>query len=156
MSDGINIVDLISSLPSRPRGRACIILTQDYHDQEEWATELASQVGCDHLNLLKHFESDEELSAKIDEMGVTELLELVKNHSNQEILVVSGIEFLKATWVGDPNASEILSQEVENWRGHPSLALVVQSDSYIANRNFNTRYRQHKFVIDQRETLKLI
>ena len=38
MSDPVNMVQLVNSLPSRPRGRACIVLTHEYEGQKEWAS----------------------------------------------------------------------------------------------------------------------
>ena len=46
MSDPVNIVQLVRDLPSRPRGRACIVLTHEYEGQKEWAAELARQTSC--------------------------------------------------------------------------------------------------------------
>jgi len=65
MSDPVNMVQLVRSLPSRPRGRACIVLTHEYEGQKEWAAELARQTECEHLDLLELFAQDVNLGNKI-------------------------------------------------------------------------------------------
>ena len=54
MSNPVNIVQLVNSLPSRPRGKACIVLTHEYEGQKEWAMELARQTDSEHLDLLEY------------------------------------------------------------------------------------------------------
>ena len=36
MSDPIDIVKIVKNLPSRPRGRACVVLTHNYYEQKEY------------------------------------------------------------------------------------------------------------------------
>lgn len=154
MSDPINMVQLVRDLPSRPRGRACIVLTHDYKGQKEWAAELARQTDADHLDLLELFARDPGLSSKIGQFLVPRLFEFLKDQSQASVLIVSGIEFLKATWAGQSNAAEQFASHVETWNQSPSLLFVFQHDKIIATREFQ-RYRQYTFVIDQKETLAL-
>ena len=154
MSDPVNMVQLVKELPSRPRGRACIVLTHEYEGQKEWAAELARQTDSGHLDLLEFFTQDEELSSKIGQFLVGRLFEFLKNHSQAPVLVVSGIEFLKATWAGQSNAAQEFASRVETWNQKPCLLFVLQYDQIIATHEFR-RHRQYQFVVDQKETLAL-
>ena len=154
MSNPINIVQLVKSLPSRPRGRACIVLTHDYHGQKEWAAELARQTDSEHINLLELFAQDKTLSNKIGQFLVPKLFDFLKNQCQTPVLIISGMEFLKATWTGQTNANEQFASFVETWNQSPCLLFVLQYDKTIATREFR-RFRQYTFVVDQKETLKL-
>ena len=141
-------------LPSRPRGRACIVLTHEYGGQKEWAAELARQTGSEHLDLLDLFCQDPELSSRIGQFPIPSLFKFLKNHNQAPVLIISGMEFLKATWAGQSNAVEQFASHVETWNQNPCLLFVLQYDKIIATHNFGRRY-QHTFVVDQKETLAL-
>jgi hypothetical protein len=163
MSDPVNMVQLVRSIPSRPRGKACIVLTHEYEGQKEWAAELARQTESEHLDLLELFSEDAELSKRLTEFSVPTLFDFLQKryletqrstfsiqHSS---FIISNIEFLKATWSGQANSVEQFASHVETWNQKPCLLFVLQYDKTIATRKF-TRYR-HTFVVDQKETLKL-
>jgi hypothetical protein len=154
MSDGIDAVALVAELATRARGRACIVLTHDHAGQKQWAAELARQTGSDHLDLLDLFAADPELAGRVQEFSVARLFEHLAGYSEKPVLVVSGLEFLKATWSGLVSAGEEFASQVETWRGTPALLFVMQYDKALADRDF-TRHKQYAFVIDQRETIKL-
>lgn len=154
MSDPVNMVQLVRSLPSRPRGRACIVLTHDYEGQKEWAAELARQTESGHLDLLELFSEDAELSKRISQFLIPRLFEFLKGYDKAPVLIVSGIEFLKATWSGQTNSVEQFTTHVETWNQKPCLLFVLQYDKTIATREFR-RYPQYTFVVDQKETLAL-
>ena len=154
MSDAVNIVQLVRDLPSRPRGRACIVLTHEYGGQKEWAEKLAHQTDSEHLNLLELFAQDKILGGKIGQFLIPNLFEFLKNHCQAPVLVISGMEFLKATWAGQSNIVEQFASHVETWNQKPSLVFVLQYDKIIATREYR-RYRQYTFVVDQKETLAL-
>ena len=154
MNDPVNMIQLVSALSSRPRGRACIILTHDYRDQKEWAAELARQTDSEHLDLLELFAQDVKLSRKIVQFSIPTLFEFLKNYKQTPVLVVSGIEFLKATWAGQMNLVEQFASQVETWNQKTCLLFVLQYDKIIATRKYR-RYRQYPFVVDQKETLAL-
>ena len=154
MSDPVNMVQLVRSMPSRPRGRACIVLTHEYEGQKEWAAELARQTESDHLDLLELFSEDAELSRKVSQFLIPNLFEFLKGYDKAPVLIVSGIEFLKATWSGQANSVEQFASHVETWNQKPSILFVLQYDKIIATREFR-RYRQYTFVVDQKETLAL-
>ena len=154
MSDPVNMVQLVRDLPSRPRGRACIVLTHEYEGQKEWAAELARQTDSEHLDLLELFAQDGNLSNKIGQFLIPSLFEFLKNHGRASVLVISGMEFLKATWAGQSNVVEQFASHVETWSQTPCLLFVLQYDKIIATREYR-RYRQYTFVVDQKETIKL-
>jgi len=170
MSDPVNMVQLVRDMPSRSRGRACIVLTHEYEGQKEWAAELARQTDSEHLDLLDLFTENTDLSSNIGRFSVPALFDFLKtvnkqpqsssfiiHHSELDpapVLIVSGIEFLKATWSGQANSIEQFTSHVETWNQKPCLLFVLQYDKIIATRKFR-RYRQYTFVVDQRETIKL-
>ncbi len=154
MSNAINIVQLVRDLPSRPRGRACFVLTHEYVGQKEWAEELAQRTNSEHLNLLEIFTQDKNLGGKIGQFLIPNFFEFLKNHCQAPVLVISGMEFLKATWAGQSNIVEQFASHVETWNQKPCLVFVLQYDKIIATREYR-RYRQYTFVVDQKETLAL-
>jgi len=154
MSDPVNMIQLVTDLPSRARGKACIVLTHEYRGQKAWAAELASQTHSEHLDLLELFAQDAKLSSKIGQFLVPSLFEFLKNHGQSSVLVVSGLEFLKATWTGQSNINEQFASRVETWDQKPCLLFALQYDKAIATCKYR-RHRQHKFVVDQKETLAL-
>jgi hypothetical protein len=148
------MVQFISELKSRPRGRASVVLTHDYRGQKEWAAELARQTNSEHIDLLEYFTQDETLCDKVGQFLVPKLFEFLKGRSEFPVLIVTGMEFLKATWTGQSNAVEEFARRVETWNQSPCLLFVLQYDKTIAAHEFR-RFRQYTFVIDQRETLAL-
>ncbi len=154
MSDPVNMVQLVRDLPSRPRGRACIVLTHEYEGQKEWAAELARQTDSEHLDLLELFAQDAKLSSKIGQFLIPSLFEFLKNHGQASVLVISGMEFLKATWAGQSNVIDQFLSQLKTWDKYPSLLFVMQYDKTIASYDFGHRY-QYTFVVDQKETLAL-
>jgi hypothetical protein len=153
MSDPVDIVKLVNDLPSRPRGRACMVLTHDFANQKNWAAALARLTGSDHIDVLALFAGDEALSTDIAQFSVPKLFEYLKDKSQKPVLVVSGIEFLKATWSGQSNAAEQFASHLETWNQSPCLLFVLQHDGAFASREFR-RFRQYTFIVDQRETLQ--
>jgi hypothetical protein len=154
MADTVNMVNLVDGVKKRVRGRTCIVLTHDYLGQKDWAAKLAGKTEAQHINLLELFEKNKGLCEALQEYSVAKLFTLLKENAEKDIMVVSGIEFLKASWSGIYDASEQFASQVETWHQKPALIFVIQHDKAIAERRF-TRYRQYTFVVDQRETLAL-
>ena len=154
MNDPVDMIKIIKELPSRPRGRACIVLTHNYESQKEWVEKLAHQTNSDHINLLELFVNDTELSNKIGEFLVPNLFSFLKERGKSPVLIISGLEFLKATWTSQSNILEQFTSYVETWNQTPCLLFVLQYDKTIASREFK-RFRQYTFVVDQKETLAL-
>jgi len=73
MNAPVNMIQLVKGLPSRPRGRACIMLTHDYERQKVWAETLARQTDSEHIDLLELFVKDTTLSSQIGEFPVPNL-----------------------------------------------------------------------------------
>lgn len=154
MSDPTNMVQLVKDLPSRPRGRACIVITHAYEGQKEWAGELARQTDSGHIDLLELFVQDTELGGKIGQFEVSRLFEFLKGGSPAPVLIVSGMEFLKATWSGQSNAVEQFASQIKTWDKSPCLLFAVQHDKELAMYDFGRRF-SYTFLIDQKETLAL-
>ncbi len=154
MSTAIDMLKLIEGLPRRPRGRACIVLTHDYLNQRAWAAKLASQTNSDHLDLLEHAAGDQKLGNAISTLTPTELLPWLQKQSQSQVLVVSGIEVLTASWTSRNTATEQFASQVEMWSKSPAFLFVIQHNSLLANREFR-RFRQFTFVVDQKDTLAL-
>jgi len=149
-----NIVAFVQKLPDRGRGSACVVLSHDFAGQKSWAAELARQADASHLDLLELFAADQQLAARLREFSVAKLFDFLAGFAGKPVLVVSGLEFLKATWSGLPTATEEFASRVETWPGKPALLFVMQYDKALADRDFS-RFKQYAFVIDQGETIKL-
>ena len=154
VADAIDMVELVRGVSERKRGRACIVMTHDYTGQKSWAMELAQQTGAEHVDLLDLFTNHEDLSKKVQEYSVAKVFSLLRKRAAKQVMIVSGIEFLKASWCGNVNASEHLANQIETWQDEPALVFVMQYDKEIAERPFR-RFRQYTFVVDQRETIAL-
>ncbi len=154
MNKSVDIVQFAKDLPSRSRGRACIVLTYKYEVQNKWAAELARQTNFKHLDLLEHFTRNSDLCKNLFKFQVSMFFQFLTNYSKHPMLIVSNIEFLKATWSGQENSIDEFTSRVENWATNPALLFVVQHDERIVNRDFR-RFPQYRFVINQNETLKL-
>lgn len=150
----INIIELAKSLPTRRRGNACVVLTHEYPEQKAWAQKLAEKADADHIDLLDFFSENENLYKDLSEFSVSSLFEFLKTITTESILIISGMEFLIATWVAQPNSTEQFASHLETWNSKPSLLFVTQHEKDLATRVFR-RFRQYKFIVDQRETLVL-
>ena len=154
MTETIDIITLVKDLPSRPRGRACVVLSRDFAGQKDWALTLAEKTNADHLDLLEAFVANDDLSEKLVQFQPQELFNYLQESSKAKLMIVSGMEFLKATWSAQASTLEQFASLVETWDKSPALCFVVQFDKALATRKF-TRFRQHTFVIDQTETYAL-
>jgi hypothetical protein len=154
MNEPLDMIELVQELKSRPKARGCIVLTHDFRGQKEWAAELARQTSSEHLDLLETFARDENLSAGVGEFLVPKLFEFLKGRSKSPVLIVSGVEFLKATWTALPDAVKEFAHRVETWSHTPCLLFVMQHDKTLAVHK-SSRFRQYRFVIDQKETFAL-
>ena len=154
MNNPINMVQFVTELARRPKGRAAVVLTHEYKGQKEWAMELARQTDSEHIDLLELFDKDQTLGNKIGQFLVPSLFDFLKGRSQAPVLIISGMEFLKASWTGLSNSIEQFASHVETWNQNPCLLFVLQYDKVIATREYR-RFRQYTFVVDQKETLKL-
>lgn len=154
MDNATDMTQFVRELPLRPRGRASVVLTHEYSGQKKWAEKLATLTDSDHLHLLDEFAEDLNLANGISAFMVQDLFDFLKEQSEKKVLIVSGIEFLIATWSGQTRAISEFTSRIENWNSSPCLLFVVQYDKSIANTKF-TRHRQYSFVVDQKETFAL-
>lgn len=148
------MVELMAKLAKRPKGRACIVLTHDYSGQKSWAAELARQTGAKHLDLLEIFAQNSDLADHVSTFSVGPLFDFLRQYHSSPVLIVSGLEFLKAIWSAQPNAINEFASRVERWQKSPALLFVIQFDPVMAEIK-STRYPQLIFSVDQRETLAL-
>ena len=155
MSDPVNMVLFVKELSRRPKARAAVVLTHEYKSQKDWAEELAEQTDAEHINLIDLFTEEPALSSKIEQFSVQQLFDYLKNKIQAPVLIISGMEFLKATWTSQPKAAQEFASRVQTWNQSPCLLFILQFDKLIATYDFGNRYRQYTFVVDQRETLAL-
>ena len=155
MSDPVNMIQFVTELARRPKGRAAVVLTHEYEGQKEWAAQLARQTNSEHINLLELFSKDLALSNGIEQFLVRNVFDFLKDRSQAPVLIISGMEFLKATWTGQSNSVEEFASQVQTWNKSPCLLFVLQYDKLLARYDFGQRFRQYTFVIDQKETLAL-
>ena len=154
MSDGIDIQEIIRGLPKRRRGKGCIVLTEDYSGQKSWAAKLAGLTESRHIDLLEYFNSDQELTARIATFSISELFKFFTTFKDSKVLIVTGLEFLRATWGSQSTALEPLAHQIENWESTPALLLVFQFDAGLARRKF-ARHPGQVFLVNQKETFAL-
>ncbi|MBN1546048.1 MAG: hypothetical protein JW902_05240 [Syntrophaceae bacterium] len=154
MSDPVDMINLVQGLPKRARGKACVILTHDYADQKDWAMDLAKQTRAEHVDLLDHFQENQDLAETISSLNVSRLFNLLRTIGDKAVLIVTGMEFLKATWSAQHNALEDFAKHIETWNKPPAMLFVLQFDLALAERKF-TRFPQYQFVVDQKETYAL-
>ncbi len=152
MNSPIDMLELVRELSRRPRGKACIVLTHEYVGQKEWAATLARKTGVEHVDLLDAFLSDGSLRDTIGSFGVDDLFRYLRGKKGPKVLIVTGTEFLKATWIGQTNAMEKFASQIEMWVNSPALLIAMQFDAYLAKRRF-IRFPDRLFVVDQKNTL---
>jgi hypothetical protein len=155
MSESIDVVKLVEELPQRRRGRACIVFAHEYRDQAEWAARLAEKSGAEHIDILDDFFQNTELSGSLRTMLIPAFFDFLAGRSSARVAVVSGIEFLKATWSADREYVRQFAGMIETWGKSPALLFVMQYDRKIAQYDFTGRYTDNIYIVDRRETIKL-
>lgn len=154
MNAPVNIVELARELPRRRRGRACIVLTETTDGRQAWADKLAAKSDGMHLDLLDHFAKNTDLAAKTGMFDVDDLFDMLKAMQDETLLVVTGIEFLRAIWMARSGTLETLAQRVEFWQDKPALIFVMQYETALAKRDFNKRF-DGLFLVHQNDTLAI-
>ena len=153
MSDGVDIVKEARELRKR-RTKGLIVLTGDYAGQKSWAEELARQLDAQHVDLLDHFAGDKGLAGGVSGVTIDGLFGLLKDIAKGDMVVVSGMEFLRGVWAAQPGAMTAFADRVEKWAQNPALLFVTQFEKSIENR-VSTRYGRHQFVFNQKDTFQL-
>lgn len=155
MSDTVNMVEFVKDdLSSRPKGRAAVVLSRDYAGQKAWAAELARQTGATHIHLLDRFARDPALAENISGFLVEPFFDFLAKQGAAGVLILSGMEFLKATWSGSSSALGQFAARVQTWQKSPCLLFVLQYDKTLAAHDFGKRYG-YRFIVDQKDTLQL-
>jgi len=154
VNNGIDIQEIVRGLPKRRRGSGCIVLTEDCAEQKSWAAKLAGLTESRHIDLLDYFDSDPELAGRVGSLTVDELFILFATFKDSKVLIVTGLEFLRAAWAGQSNALESLAHRIETWESSPALLLVTQFDAGLARRKFK-RHPGQVFLVNQKETYAL-
>lgn len=154
MNDPVNIVQFVIDLGKRPKGKAAIVLTDDYAGQKEWAAELALQTEAEHFPLLDIVYNNSELAQNLSLFMVSGLFDFIHQQSKAKIAIVSGIEFIKSTWIGQPSAKIEFANRVHTWQGTPHILFVIQYDPVFASHDFGRRY-PYRFLLEQKDTIKL-
>lgn len=155
MKGPVNMMEVVAELRQRPRGRACVVLTSDYAGQEDWAAKLASRTDSSHVHVLDVFAGDTALSGKISSFLIPDFFKWLLGYASKPVLIISGFEFLLASWSGQATAMEEFAVHVEMWNKTPALLFVTQFDKHLAEYKF-TRYPDKVFVINQKDTLALV
>jgi len=148
------MIQLVKELQTRARGRACIVFTNEYSSQKAWAEKLAQMTNSEHINLLDVFVENVDLATRIGEFVVPNIFEFLKTRNKSRLLITSGMEFIKATWTGQPKSVEEFAERIKTWDSSPCLLFVLQHDKALQNYNFGRRF-SYTFVVDQKETLAL-
>ncbi len=154
MADAIDMIEFVRHLSARKRGRACIVMTQDHSGQGEWSEKLAVKTGARHIDLLKFFSEEQKLRDNLSLYTPEKLFSLLRERVDNGTVIISGIEFLKASWSGRPNAIEEFAARIETWHEKPACVFVMQYDKALAERPFS-RFRQYTFIVNQGETMAL-
>lgn len=154
MTDGVDMIKVVNDLSKRPKARSCIVLTHEFSKQKDWAQKLAVITSVSHIDLLDLFAADKSLANNLTSYSPQALFKFLKTKNESETLIVSGMEFIKSSWSGNPNATDQFISQMETWNQKPALLFVIQHDQQLANIKSN-RYPQYDFVIDQKDTFEL-
>jgi hypothetical protein len=154
MNAPIDLMQFMKELPSRARGKACIVLGQDYFNQKDWSKKLAKLTNANHIDLLERFANDVNLSKDIGHFHVQNLFIYLEGVCDTSVLVVSGLEFLFSTWIAQDSAMEQFLNIIKTWSKSPALMFIMQYDRHISEFDFGRRY-SYTYVIDQKNTLAL-
>ena len=154
MIETVDMIRFVEELSGRPKARSAVVMTHDYVKQKPWAAELARQTGAAHLHLLDRFSEDPELAGELSRFSISHFFDFLPKQCNGKLLIVSGMEFLKATWSGQDSATQELARRIQTWNRSPCLLFVLQYDNALASYDFGSRY-QYQFIVDQKETYQL-
>jgi hypothetical protein len=154
MSDGVDMQEFVGELAGRNRGKAAVVFTHDYTGQREWAAKLAEITGETHIDVLDMFHEDQTLVERMRGMLIPAFFDFLQQYGGSRVLIVSGIEFLTATWAAQADYAREFAGHIEKRWQSPALLFVMQYDPKIAQYRFSSRFN-NRYVIDQRETYKL-
>ena len=154
MNELIDMQQVVKELGKRPRGRSCFVFTQDKMERHGWAKQLAEMSGVEHLDLVSYFIEHRKLAEKVSSFDVNECFKLFTEEAKSEVLIVTGIEFLKAMWSSQDRSMEQLATKMEMWNKKPAILMVMQYDKSLAEREYS-RFPQLRMIIHQNKTKAL-
>ena len=135
----------VKELAVRPRGRSSFVFTTDRLERHEWAEQLAEMTGSSHLNLVSYFSAEAERASIVSSVDVDECFKLFQEQCEADVLIVTGIEFLKAMWSSQDRGMEQLATKMEMWNNKPAVLMVMQYDKSLAEREYS-RFPQLRMV----------
>jgi len=113
------------------RNRAALLLTPDLAGQQSYAAQLAAMLDATHLDVLTRFQEDGTLLSRLSTFSFDDLLNLISEHRDRRLAVVSGIEFLLGVWLTQHEPKQFkadICRKVEYWEGTPAFILVTHED----------------------------
>jgi hypothetical protein len=152
----LDLIKFSSELAAR-RNKAALLLTPDVREQHNLAARLANTLSVPHLDVLDRFRADTELTEQIAGFAPTDFFKLVGKEKSAPLLVISGIEFLLASWIAQSDAKQVkrnFCQQIELWSQKPAFLLVAQQDSIFAE-YLPTRHTGSPIIIQLSQTLAL-
>jgi hypothetical protein len=139
------------------RNRAALLLTPDLPGQQAYAARLAGALNAPHLDVLTRFQEDQTLLSRLTHFSFDDLLALIAEHRQNQLLVVSGIEFLLGAWLSQHESKQFktdLCRKIEFWQQSPAFILVTHEDPVFAAYHAQ-RFSGSRVVLHTSETLSL-
>jgi hypothetical protein len=139
------------------RNRAALLLSPDLSGQQAYAARLAQIINATHLDVLTHFRKDACLLSRLSYFSLDDLLALIAEHQENQILVVSGIEFLLGAWLSQHDTKSFktdLCRKIEFWQQSPAFLLVTHEDPVFAAYHAQ-RFSGSRVVLHTSETVSL-
>jgi hypothetical protein len=152
----LDLVTFSNELATR-RNKAALLLTPDVREQGAIAAQVAVALGVPHMNVLDRFRADDKLVDQIAGFSPADFFRLIAREKSSSLLVISGLEFLLATWLAQGDAKQVklnFCQQVELWSQKPAFLLVTQQDPVFAAYQ-PTRHTGSQVIIEFSKTLAL-
>jgi len=139
------------------RNRAALLLTPDLAGQQSYAAQLAQVLGATHLDVLTRFQEDGTLLSRLSTFSFDDLLNLISEHRDRRLAVVSGIEFLLGAWLSQGESKQVkrsVCEKIELWQQSPAFILVTHEDPVFSAFQ-PERFPGTQVVLHTSETLAL-
>jgi hypothetical protein len=150
----LDIIQFTRELPTR-RNKAALLLTPDLQAQRSCAEQIATAAGAVYFDVLDHFQSDATLAKQLAGFSPDDFFKLLSAQKSP-LLIVSGIEFLLASWISQGDAKQVkvkFCQQIELRERPPAFLLVVQQDPVLAS--YKPKRHTGQLVIELSQTLAL-
>ncbi len=152
----LDLIQFSRELANR-RNKAALLLTPDVREQHQIAAQLATALAAPHLDVLDRFQADAKLAEQIAGFAPSDFFKLVAKEKSAPLLVISGLEFLLATWIAQGDAKQVkqdLCRQIELWEQKPAFLLVAQQDAVFAD-YVPTRHTGSQVIVQHSQTLAL-